>query len=79
MNPRRSARLVILVSLGFAAAMLLAAALPLPRETSQVIVWSLLALWWVAFSLTLQTRSGRSAASEISCLTRRIVRRFSRS
>lgn len=79
MNSRRSARLVILVSLAFAAAMLIAAALPISPEASQTIVWSLLALWWVAFAFTLQGRGGRSAASEISCLARGIVRRLHRS
>ena len=62
----------MMVSLAFAGAMLLSAAL-LPSEgLRQTVVFLLVAAWWVAFSFTLQPQRARA---EIACLKSRLLRR----
>lgn len=68
MDPKKAGMYQIITSLVFAAAILLTSYLLRGTEHGPTVMFILIALWWIPFSIIVASSKGHSAKSEIECL-----------
>lgn len=76
MKPQKAALLNIVVSLVFAAAILISSFVLVDEKLATTVMFVLIALWWIPFSYLSTTRQKRSLKSEYLCLKRSLANRF---
>ena len=71
MNPNKAKRLILIFSIVIAAAILLSSYLIGDSDAATVVMFLLIALWWIPFTLLLSDK--HSIKSEYACLKRNIL------
>lgn len=68
MDPKKAATYQVVVSLAFAAAILISSYLLRGTEHATTVMFILIALWWIPFSIIVSSSGKHSVKSEIECL-----------
>ena len=73
MNPKKAAFLIILISLLFAAAIILSSMYIDDKGSAQTVTFLLIGLWWIPFSYLAAAAGKRSLKSDFRCMKQKVA------